>query len=401
MGCEMNRRGFIKGAAAAGAFAIMAPSTARGSAANERIRVGVIGLGSRGRMIADMLREHGGYEIRAVADYFPEVASEAGEKFGVAKRRRFSGLMGYRRLLDTNVEAVFLETPPYCFPDHVEAAVASGRHVYMAKPIACDAPGALRVQAAAAKAQAAGKVFLIDFQTRTEPLIIEGIARVQAGEVGEIGLLSSIYTDESFADPAFTATVESRLQQLVWVNDNALGGGYLVNAGIHAIDVALWIAGDKPVSAVGASNITRANAHGDSHDVYSLTYEFPNGLLLNHRGEHLANRNGFHCDCTAYCQAGYLDTAYAGEVKIRGNSAGWRGGEVKELYPAGARRNIAAFHDAVLKGDCANATVEPSINATLATILGREAGERRERVTWDQMISEARRVEPDLTGLKA
>ncbi|HOZ47162.1 MAG TPA: Gfo/Idh/MocA family oxidoreductase [Candidatus Hydrogenedentes bacterium] len=401
MNASINRRGFLKNVAAAASASVMARATAQGTAANARVKAGVIGLGSRGSMIAGMVRGHDGYEVVAVADYFQEVADRAGEKLGVPNARRFSGLEGYRRLLDTDVEAVFLETPPYCFPEHVEAAVDAGRHVYMAKPIACDVPGALRVDAAAKKAKAGNKVFLVDFQMRTEPLVIEGIERIHGGEVGPIGLLSSIYTDEGFSDPPQTDTIESRLQHLVWVNDTALGGGFLVNAGIHAVDVGLWLAGANPVAAMGSSRLIRGDPHGDTHDVYSLTYEFADGLALNHQGEHVKNRFGFCCECSAYCRDGYLDTAYVGQVRILGNSAGWRGGEVEALYTEGAKRNIAAFHQCVVNGNCTNGTVDPSINATLATILGREACERKTRVTWEQMLGENRRLEPNLAGLKA
>ena len=401
MQSSVDRRDFLKGMATATSFSVMARATAQGAAANTKIKAGVIGLGGRGGMIARMLQDHGGYEILAVADYFPEVSEKVGTRLGVAKKRCFSGLLGYKRLLGTDVEAVFLETPPYCFPDHVEAAVAAGRHVYMAKPIACDVPGTLRVDAAAKEAKAKNKVFLIDFQTRTDPFNIEGVKRVRGGEVGAMSLLSSTYCDEAFADKPLEATVESRLRHLIWVNDNALGASYLVNAGIHAIDMALWIAGATPVSAVGASRIARANPHADSHDAYSLTYEFADGLLLNHRGEHLKNQHGFQCACHAYCQDGYLEAGYAGNVALRGVRTGWPGGEVKDLYAQGAIRNIATFHGCVLNGDCSNPTVEPSINANLATLLGREAGERRERVTWKQLLAENRRVEPDLSGLTA
>ncbi len=74
-----------------------------------------------------MLQEHGGYEITAVADYFEQVANAAGEQFNVPKANRFAGLSGYQGLLAAGVEAVFLETPPYCFPEHVEAAVEAYR----------------------------------------------------------------------------------------------------------------------------------------------------------------------------------------------------------------------------------------------------------------------------------
>ncbi len=398
---EFGRRRFLGGVTGLAAFNVMRTAMAGGTEANSKMEVGVIGLGGRGDMIAQFIQEHGGYQITAVADYFPEVSEAAGERHGVAKERRFSGLMGYRRLLESKVEAVFLETPPYCFPEHAAAAVDAGCHVYMAKPVACDVQGCLQVQEAAKKAKAKDRVFLVDFQTRTDPLYIEGIERVRKGEIGKIGMLSSLYSDESFSDPALTGNVESRLQHLIWVNDDVLGGGYLVNAGIHAIDVALWLAGDRPVSAMGASRIARNEPHGDTHDVYSLSYEFADGLILNHRGEHLKNRFEFHADCTAHCQDGYLETGYAGKVVMPGRNRSWEGGDVKDLYQAGAKRNIATFHESVVGGKYDNPTVEPAINATLAAMLGREAGACRTKITWDEMIAENRRLVPNLEGLKA
>ncbi len=72
-----------------------------------------------------------------------------------------------------------------------------------------------------------------------------------------------------------------------------------------------------------------------------------------------------------------------------------------DLYPSGARRNIDTFHKCVTDGLYDNPTVEPSVNATLATILGREAAHRRTRLTLDELLRENRRLEADLTGLRA
>ncbi len=397
---SITRRGFLSGAGTAAlSFAVVRPEAVAGTQANSRIKAGIIGLGSRGRMIAGMVHKHGGYQITAAADYFERAVDAAGEQLGVPKAKRFSGLAAYKGLIP-EVEAVFLETPPYCFPQHAEAAVAAGRHVYMAKPLACDVPGCLRVQTAGKKAAASQRVFLVDFQTRTDPFFIEGVQRAHDGAIGRIGLLSSEYNDESFRDPPKTATIESRLQELIWVNDDALGGSYLVNAGIHAIDVALWIAGQMPTSAMGASQIVRADPHGDSHDVFSLTYEFPNGMILNHRGEHLKNRSDFRSDCIAQGQDGWLETGYTSRVRILGNRTGWRGGDVVNLYPSGAERNIDTFHKCIAAGNYDNPTLEPSVNATLTTILGREAARRRAKLTLNEVLQENRRLEPDLTGLK-
>lgn len=398
----ITRRGFMSGAGASVlSFTIMKPSLVRGTQANTRIKAGCIGLGGRGRMIAGMLQRHGGYQITAVADYFANVAKAAGQQSKVPESRCFSGLSAYKKLLAGKVDAVFLETPPYCFPDHTEAAVEAGCHVYIAKPLGCDVPGCLRISKMGQKATADKKVFLADFQTRTDLFYIEGIKRVQEGAIGQIAMLSSEYNDESFSDPPKTATIESRLQHLIWVNDNELGGSYLVNAGIHAVDVALWIAGDRPVSAMGCSRIARNNPHGDSHDVFSVTYEFADGLILNHRGEHLRNRFEFRCDCFAQGQNGYLETGYTSRVRILGNKTGYRGGDVVNLYPRGAERNIDTFHKSIINGNYNNPTLEPSVNSTLATILGREAAKRKTKLTMDEVIRENKALKVDLTGLKA
>ncbi len=398
----MTRRSFIaETGAAALSFTVVAPNAVRGTAANSRIKTGLIGLGGRGRMITGMVQKHGGYELVALADYFEQVVDAAGEQFQVPKAARFSGLSAYKKLIAADVEAVFLETPPYCFPEHVEAAVEASRHVYIAKPLGCDVPGCLRIRDAAKKATAGKRVFLCDFQTRTDPLFIEGVKHVREGAVGRIAMLSSEYNDESFRDPPLTANIESRLQELIWVNDDALGGSYIVNAGIHAIDVALWIAGQMPVSAMGASRIARNDPHGDSHDVFSVTYEFPNGLILNHRGEHLKNRSEFRSDCFAQGSEGWLETGYTSRVRILGNRTGWRGGDIVELYQHGAERNIDAFHKTVTTGDYTNPTIEPSINSTLTTVLGREAARRRTKLTLEEVLKENRRLEPDLRDLKA
>ena len=55
----------------------------------------------------------------------------------------------------SGIEAVALETPPCFFPEHARAAVESGLHVYMAKPVAVDVPGCMEIEAAATKAAAA------------------------------------------------------------------------------------------------------------------------------------------------------------------------------------------------------------------------------------------------------
>lgn len=397
---DLSRRKFLATAGSAAVFSTMKASAASGSAANSKVKAGVIGLGGRGAWIAGMVKNHGGYEITAVADYFDAKAKRVGKQLGVQEEHCYSGLDGYKKLIASGVEAVFLETPPCFFPEHATAAVDAHCHVYVAKPVACDVPGTMTIKQLGERARKDQRVFLVDFQTRTEPLIIEGIRKLHDGGVGKIGMINSYYADDGFPDPPMGTTIESRLENLIWTNDIELGGGMLVNAGIHMVDLGVWMNQDKaPVSAVGAAHVVRDKANGNSSDVYSITYEFDNGVLLNHRGDHLKNRTGFSTECVALCQSGYLQSGYGGRTRMLGQSAGWKGGEVNGLYGNGAKRNIATFHENITAGFHENPTVSPSVNSTLATILGREAGRRRVKLTMEELLRENKSLEVNLGGL--
>ena len=56
--------------------------------------------------------------------------------------------------------------------------------------------------------------------------------------------------------------------------------------------------------------------------------------------------------------------------------------------------------ECITKGDCSNPTVKPSVDATLTTIMGRDAAAKQGTVTWDEMIKANKKVPVDLTGLK-
>jgi hypothetical protein len=96
-----------------------------------------------------------------------------------------------------------------------------------------------------------------------------------------------------------------------------------------------------------------------------------------------------------------VETGYTGRVHILGNRGGYRGGDVVDLYPRGAERNIDTFHKSIVNGIYDNPTVEPSVNATLAAILGREAAKRNTKLTWDEVIRENKQLEVDLNGLQS
>jgi predicted dehydrogenase len=397
-----SRRQFVTGtlaAVAASSLQSRAAQTTAPADLKRKIKLGVIGNGGRGAWIANLFRNHGGFQMHAVADYFQDAADRCGDALGVDKARRFSTLSGYRRLMESGVEAVALETPPYFLPEHAHAAVEAGLHVYMAKPVAVDAPGCLQVLAAARTASQKQRCFLVDYQMPTDHGNIEVIKRLRDASFGPIVQIASVGIGSGFADPEKTATIESRLQHLVWVNDVALGCDYIGNFDIHAIDAALWAAGQRPVAAAGGSRVCRANPHGDSRDVCSVVFEYAGGLVHNHFGQALPNQTKSALDCSIYSRSGNATLSYWGTAQWRSADDTYSN-KVENLYETGAARNIAAFYRNIITGDFENGTVQRAVDGALACILGREAAAGRVRLTMDQLVRTNRKLEVDLKGLR-
>ena len=189
----------------------------------------------------------GGYEIYAIADYFPDRAKAAGDRFGVADSRRFSGLSGYKRLIDSGVEAVLIESPPYFHPEQAAAAVEAGKHVYSAKPVAVDVPGCRTVEASGKKATEKKQVFLVDFQTRADPFFIEALRRVHAGDLGKIAFAEGIYHADSpfaqFYDALHSNPRDPETRLRAWGLDKVLSGDIITEQNIHTLDVVNWVMG--------------------------------------------------------------------------------------------------------------------------------------------------------------
>jgi len=397
-----SRRQFVAAAAAAAsAMTVALPASAQ--QAQPKIKLGVVGCGGRGAWIARLFKNHGAYDIHALADYFPDVANAAGDALGVDKSRRFSSLSGYKKLIESGVDAVALETPPYFFPEHARAAVDAGLHVYMAKPVAVDVPGCLAIEAAARKAATNKKCFLVDYQIPTDPFNIEALNRARDGGLGRLFVVHSHYFGGQFPDPPKTATIESRLRFLTWCNDVALGGGYHVNACIHSIHGGLLLVGKTPAAATGFSSIRRDNPHGDSHDAFSISFQFADGLVWNHLARHgngLFAPEQVFSGCEFLADPAFLRIGYGGRTILRGGPKQYAGGDVQNLYEAGAVRNIATFHKNVTEAAADTTTVRLAIDSCLMTILAREACLRADKITWDQLLKENKTLSADLSGLK-
>ncbi len=398
----LDRRRFMtESGGAALAFSFLKPESVRGSQANSKINLGLLGCGGRGSWIAGLFMKHGGYQLTACHDYFEDRVNAVGAKFDIETSRRFTGLSGYRRLIDSKVDAIAVESPPYFHPEHAAAGVDDGCHVFLAKPIAVDVPGCRKVEESAGKATDKKRCFMVDFQTRTDPLYREAISRAQSGHIGVMISGEATYV----CGPTWGAQAkflqenpenpESRLR--AWGLDRTLSGDIITEQNIHSIDVATWILDKAPVRAYGTGG-RKAREAGDCWDHFSVIYTFPEDVIVTFHSKQYGRGVDDIC-CRMYGSEGFIDTHYFADVFIRGKVP-YEGGKVDNLYTNGAIRNIATFYDNIKSGDFSNPTAAPSVRSNLTTILGRTAAYRRREVTWDEMIRENEPLDPKLGNLK-
>ncbi len=403
---DLSRRRFVAGAGAAAAtFAIVRPQSARGFAENAKVDLGIIGCGGRGTWITGLFSQHGGYNIVAAADYFQDRTDNLGGKFGVKPANRFTGLSGYHRLLEQNLDAVAIESPPYFHPEQAAAAVAAGKHVYVAKPIAVDVPGCKTIEQSGKKATAAKRCFLVDFQTRADRFYIEALKRVHDGAIGRFAFGESSYHagipwggQIKFAKDA-KSNPEARLR--AWGLDRILSGDIITEQNIHTLDVASWIMNQPPVSAYGTGG-RKVRDFGNCWDTFSVVFKYADNVGITFSSRQF-NGHGTQPEGIRnrmFGNEGVLETKYGGQVLIRGKNF-WRGGSSPGIYKQGAVNNIAAFHADIAAGKCSNPTVPASVRSNLVTILGRTAAYQGEVAQWDKLLQSNEKLEADLKGLKS
>jgi myo-inositol 2-dehydrogenase / D-chiro-inositol 1-dehydrogenase len=388
---SLDRRDFLKTTAAAAGWTIVSSSAVRGTQANGRLEIGIIGSGGRGRFVARLFEQHTNTKVVALHDYFDDRVQKLGDELSVPPDARFTGLDGYRRLLERKCDAVCIESPPYYHPEQTLATLQAGKHVYLAKPLAVDVAGCLEIQDAARKAGDRLKV-LVDFQTRRDPLFQEAASRVHRGDIGRAVMGHVYYHAGRLRPQAPEGTPTARLRN--WVFDKALSGDIIVEQNIHVIDVANWYLQGHPLAAHGTGGRKARVDVGDCWDHFVVTFTYPNDVLVDFSSAQFTR--GFDDLRTrVYGTNGTVDSAYEGPVKITGQEL-WEGGTTKGLYTSGTVGNIQDFHAALTAGAPLADTLTPSVESNLASILGRMAAYEKRTVTWDEMMKDRRRIDPKL-----
>jgi predicted dehydrogenase len=195
---SLPRRDFLKTSVVAGAAIATATPTflsaaerTRSIGANDKIRIGMIGCGNRGRT-AHMMGIHKhlkatNFEIVAVCDPWRVHREQANgmvkEWFG----RDAKQFTSYRDLLAMDgIDAVMVASPDHQHTTHLEAAAKAGKHIYIEKPLATEMDKLVRAYDASKAAQAKGSIIQVGTQLRSLPGIAGAREVVKSGVLGKI-----------------------------------------------------------------------------------------------------------------------------------------------------------------------------------------------------------------------
>ncbi len=346
--------------------------------ANSPVTVGVIGVGGRGRLDAKLLQEATDARVTAVCDLEPSRMDRVRTEIPLADAKFFED---YRELLTSDVDAVIIATPVFLHPEHMEAALKAGKHVYIEKPAAVDVEGCRRVMRAADAADRRLNLSF-GFQQRYGPGYRRAKTLLDSGGAGELRLAHSYWVKGAITGKERQVPKPQTLAERSrnWKAWRETFGDYIVETYCHGIDVLNWYLGGHPNSAIGSGGRTVLR-RGDMLDHVDVTFHYPGGVNGMLTGTQLAPQ--FYRDVREVflCSEGVIETARHYWTHHQG-----KGDAVTENEPRDITADaLAEFIQRIRTGNPENTGVR-SAESTLTAIMGRMAIDQKREVTWEEVM---------------
>src|SRR5688572_6371870 len=276
MNDKSSRREFVKtGSAATGAgLLVVKPQTVRGSQANSALTVGLIGAGNRGSYVTGLFAKNEFARVAAICDIYDDMLEAASKKFSGAKLFK-----NHKELLASDVDAVYIATPPFLHPEHFEAAVAAKKHIFCEKPAGVDVAGCRRVLEAGRKADKSKRISF-DYQQRYGVDYNAAYQKVKSGELGKIAFIRGAWIGGPLPLRKGHAENQEKIRNWLYYRENS--GDIIVEQNCHNLDVVNWFTGSHPVRVSGYGGRVLRKAPGNIMDNLGVTFEFADGTIFSY-----------------------------------------------------------------------------------------------------------------------
>jgi predicted dehydrogenase len=290
-----TRRDFTKTLVFAGATTAL--GAARASGANDRVRLGFIGLGNRGDQVLDAFLEHGDADVAAICDLSQAYLDFAAKKAGTSPRQ----FKDYRQLLAMKeLDAVVIATPDHWHALQTIQACQAGKDVYVEKPLSlCVAEGRAMVEAV----HKHGRVSQVGIHRRSSTVCREASEFVRAGGLGKVTAARAFHIQNEWPAGIGNPPDENPPADLDWdawlgpapqrrYNKNRTfyrfrwfydhSGGQVTNFGVHYIDFIQWALGAEAPASVAAMGLQAAGMTDNREipDTLEAMWQYPGGTLV-------------------------------------------------------------------------------------------------------------------------
>ena len=407
---ELNRREFVKTAGAAAGSLILAPSMLSAKAhigGDDAIRVGLVGCGGRGTGAAvQALLSGQNVRLVAMADAFRDQVDSSyqqiqeemennelpADRLSVPEEHKFSGFEGYQKVIPL-CDVVILATPPGFRPIHFEAAVKAGKHIFMEKPVAVDAPGIRRVLKAAEEAKAKKLNVVVGLQRHYEKVYLRWMEMLHAGAIGDI-VTAHVYWNSSgvWVRPRQEGQTEMEYQMRNWYYFNWLCGDHINEQHIHNLDVGNWAKQAYPVKAhgMGGRLVRTGKDHGEIFDHHSVEYEYADGSRMFSQCRHMKDT---YYQVTESFQGTNGSAPKPGVIQTPGGYKLLDYDARKDPNPYQVEHEL--IFDAIAKGEYRYADAENAAKSTLTAIMGRMATYSGQLIEWDAALNSELSLMPE------
>jgi predicted dehydrogenase len=290
---DLTRRSFLdhvlKASAGVG-MAAAAPWAAFAAQANpartDRVRLGVIGTGDRGRALIQNITKTRNCTVAAICDdYGPHLAK--GRKLVAATTRTFTD---HRAMIDAGgLDAVVIATPLHVHARHSFDAFDAGLHVWCEKAMArtiADCGAMVK------RAQDSRKVLQIGHQRMFHPTYLNALRRVKAGEIGGITQIrASWHRNNSWRRPVPADATDRQINWRLYRDSSA---GLMTELATHQLQVGNWFLDAPPTRVIGSGSICFWKDGREVYDHVALVYEYPGGRKLVYTS--LLNNARYGCE---------------------------------------------------------------------------------------------------------
>ena len=386
------------------------PPTVQGKPMTGTLRIGLIGCGGRGTGAAiQALRADRNVKLVAMGDVFgdriessyknlvAEMGEDAAKKIDVPPDRRFLGFDSHHKVLESGVDVVLLCGYPAFRPAQYKAAVEAGKHIFVEKPLAVDAPGIRSVLESAKLAREKGLTSLVGFCWRYDAGMREAYSRLHEGLIGDIVTVHTTY---------YTSTLSKRKRQPDWSDTEFqmrnwwhfawLSGDHIVEQSIHSVDRMSWAMKDKlpkQVICLGGRQARTGDESGNVYDHFSAVYEWDNGQRAFHSTRQMDGCPSDNQDYVFGTKGSAIVDGWRPfhQAKDPAGKVLWeKTDKVQDMYQS----EHDALFAGIRSGNMINDT-ERGANSTMLAIMGRMAAYTGQTITWEEAINSTEKLGPD------